>query len=266
MNWFYSEGDQQRGPVSDSQLDELLRSGKISPATLIWREGMTGWQPLNVAQPMVPPTLSGASTVCVECGRTFPPDELIQLNNSPVCAQCKPVFLQRLKEGAALPAASNLWQLGKKLIARSETIFPDRCVKCNAPANGYRLKRQLFWMHPAYYLFIFCNLLILLIVYMIVRKKAVVHIGLCEAHRAKRKNGLVIGWSSLGLAVVLFILAGVVGSGWFVLAGFLALLIGGITGAVMARTVTPAKIDKEYVWLTGVHKDFLTELPEWRGL
>jgi hypothetical protein len=34
---------------------------------------------------------------------------------------------------------------------------------------------------------------------------------------------------------------------------------------ILARTINPTKIDKEYVWATGCHHDFLEGLPEWRG-
>ncbi len=258
MNWFYAEGNQQLGPVSDSQLEEFLRSGKISPTTLVWREGMSQWQPLGVARPM--------ANVCVECGKSFPPEELIQLNNSPVCAQCKPILLQRMREGAATPSAfGSLWRMNSRLVARTGTVFPDRCVKCNAPAGGSRLKRTLYWMHPAWLLLFFVSGLILIIVYYAIRKQAVVHIGLCDAHRERRKLGIIIGWSSFLLGILLFILAGVYSSGWCALAGIVLWIGGVITGVVMARLVTPTKIDKDYVWMTGAHRDFLAQLPEWQG-
>jgi hypothetical protein len=33
----------------------------------------------------------------------------------------------------------------------------------------------------------------------------------------------------------------------------------------MARTIAAAKIDKEFVWITGCNRDFLADLPEWHG-
>jgi len=266
MNWFYSLDGQQCGPVSDSQLDDLLRSGKITPATLVWSEGMAEWQALSQARPSTPSSSVGQpGTVCVECGRTFPPDELVQLNRSWVCAGCKPTFLQRLAEGAAVPSKAGMWRMGKRLVTCSEATLPDRCVKCNAPANGFRLKRVLYWQHPAYYLLLLCNLLILLIVVLIVRKKAILHVGLCEKHRAKRKRGLIIGWSSVVIGVGLLICGAGFSSGWTAFAGGLVLVVGGITGAVMATVITPTKITKENVWVSGVHQDFLAQLPEWHG-
>ncbi len=266
MNWYYALDGQQKGPVSDSQLEELLRSGSINPATLVWRTGMTEWQPLTMARAGTPPAAGAApGIVCAACGRSFPPDNIIQLNNSWVCAQCKPEFLQRLAEGAALPAAGRLWRLKRQVVTFSGTTFPDRCVKCNAPANGFRLKRVLYWQHPAYYLLFLVNLLVLLIVILIVRKKAIVQIGLCERHRARRKRGVIVGWSSLAGCVILIVSAVVLSSGRAAVAGGLLLLAGGIYAAVAANTVTAAKITKENVWITGCKEDFLAVLPEWRG-
>ena len=74
-----------------------------------------------------------------------------------------------------MPSTGSLWRMNKRLVTRTETVFPDRCIKCNAPANGFRLKRTLYWQHPAYYFLLLCNLLVLLIVILIVRdRKSVV--------------------------------------------------------------------------------------------
>jgi len=109
MNWYYAEQGQQAGPVSDEQLDEMLRSGKIQPETLVWHEGMAAWATCREAKGgTIPPGASGAVTagppeaVCAECGKIFPIDETISHGNARVCAACKPVFLQKLQEGAAI--------------------------------------------------------------------------------------------------------------------------------------------------------------------
>jgi len=41
------EANQQRGPVSEEQLHELARAGKILPTTVVWREGMANWEPFH---------------------------------------------------------------------------------------------------------------------------------------------------------------------------------------------------------------------------
>lgn len=268
MNWFYSLGNEQNGPITETQLDELIRSGKINRETLVWREGMSDWQPLGAVRTIGVPSLPGANSgqTCVECGKTFAASDLIKINQSSVCANCKPIFLQRLSEGVAVPGSAGLWRAGKKIVTVAETTFPDRCIKCNAPTNGYHLKRVLYWHHPAYYLLLLCNLLILIIVVLIVRKKAIVHIGVCEKHRAQRKMDLIIGWSGALGGIVMLFASIVMESGWVALAGGVVLLFGLIWGGVRAPLVTASKITKQNVWISGAKREFLDTLPEWPGL
>lgn len=57
---------------------------------------------------------------CTQCSRILPKDELMRFENDRVCAQCKPLYLQRLKEGVR--PSTNLvyagfWvRLGAKII------------------------------------------------------------------------------------------------------------------------------------------------------
>lgn len=264
MQWHYAAEGQQLGPVSDAELGTLLREGKITPDTLVWREGMAEWQPLATArsQASPPPVAKSPATTCVECGQTFPPNELVRLNKALVCAACKPVFLQRMTEGAAIAGGAGLLRKGKKIVTVSETPFPDRCVKCNAPANGYRLKRVLYWHHPAYFLLLFCNLLVLLIVVLIVRKKAVLHVGLCEVHRKQRLIAIIACTVGMLGGLVAIIAGAVMPSGPVVVTGIVLFFAGAIWGITKGRTVYATKIDKQNVWVGGAGKEFLAQLPE----
>ncbi|MBI3882209.1 MAG: hypothetical protein HY301_19380, partial [Verrucomicrobia bacterium] len=51
------------------------------------------------APPLTAPPVQGG-LLCAECGKIFQPDEVIRVNDRWVCAACKPVFLQRVREGA----------------------------------------------------------------------------------------------------------------------------------------------------------------------
>lgn len=42
--WFYAERGQQQGPFPDAQFRDLIARGIIRPDTLIWTDGMAGWQ------------------------------------------------------------------------------------------------------------------------------------------------------------------------------------------------------------------------------
>jgi len=118
MNWYYVDQGQQTGPVNDAQFEELVRSGKIQPDTLVWREGMAGWMPQREAGGGPPPSglpLGGSpgpasgetvEAVCAECGKMFPTQDMIHhggaLGGVYICVNCKPVFLQKLAEGAPI--------------------------------------------------------------------------------------------------------------------------------------------------------------------
>jgi hypothetical protein len=90
----YSLNGQQRGPVSEDQLRQMIATGTISPDTLVWREGMADWQPLASV-------VSGISSTvrCSVCGQMFPPDQTLTIGGKVVCANCKPRFVQGMREG-----------------------------------------------------------------------------------------------------------------------------------------------------------------------
>ena len=43
-NWFYAANGQQQGPFGDVQLRDLIGNGTVRADTLVWTEGMAGWQ------------------------------------------------------------------------------------------------------------------------------------------------------------------------------------------------------------------------------
>ncbi|MEQ2006580.1 MAG: RDD family protein [Limisphaerales bacterium] len=64
MNWYYAIGQQQQGPVTEPQLHALAKDGVITGDTLVWREGLTNWQPYRtVAAPAMPPLPADARAV-----------------------------------------------------------------------------------------------------------------------------------------------------------------------------------------------------------
>ncbi|HKW30031.1 MAG TPA: RDD family protein [Verrucomicrobiae bacterium] len=118
MNWYYADQGQQTGPVTEEQFTELVRTGKIQPDTLVWREGMAAWAPYRQAgAPPHPSTSAPADgpgfvagqnpeAVCAECGKMFAIQDMIHHSGPTggiyICANCKPVFLQKLAEGAPI--------------------------------------------------------------------------------------------------------------------------------------------------------------------
>ncbi|HTB14212.1 MAG TPA: RDD family protein [Bryobacteraceae bacterium] len=107
MKWYYADAGRQVGPVEDAQLDELVRSGAVRDDTLVWREGMANWQPHSAvrgpAKPIPIPAaavpIAAETRFCSECGRPYPAHEMVTIGTATVCAQCKPLYMQRVREG-----------------------------------------------------------------------------------------------------------------------------------------------------------------------
>lgn len=45
MDWYYTAGTDQKGPVTESDLQQLARDGVITAQTYLWKAGMAAWEP-----------------------------------------------------------------------------------------------------------------------------------------------------------------------------------------------------------------------------
>jgi len=64
-SWFYASGGQQLGPYPEVQLRDLIARGSVRADTLVWTEGMAGWQkaaeiPGLMSGPSGPPSITQA--------------------------------------------------------------------------------------------------------------------------------------------------------------------------------------------------------------
>lgn len=111
MDWYYAKGEARTGPVGDQEFQSLVQQGVITPETLVWRDGMPGWQPLGAGTPpSLPVTSTVDATACALCGRSVPASEIFSLADAQYCSACKPQILQRITAGQpiATPAAEEL--------------------------------------------------------------------------------------------------------------------------------------------------------------
>lgn len=108
MNWYYKQGDEQGGPVDDGAFRQMVVDGVITADTPVRSEDMPDWlayrevwaESAAKAGEVPSPSL----VRCSECGGMFPEDETIRHDSIFICALCKPVFIQKLRQG--VPIAS----------------------------------------------------------------------------------------------------------------------------------------------------------------
>jgi len=109
MNWYYAEGKRKVGPIRKEEFRSLVQAKKINSKTLVWRPGMKDWQELgeivkqkSSSSQKQQKAVTPGQAVCSECGETFSEDEMISFENAKVCTGCKPVFVQKIKEGVSV--------------------------------------------------------------------------------------------------------------------------------------------------------------------
>ena len=159
MEWFYVVDGEKQGPVSKADIQGLIKARKIDGDTLVWREGMEDWKPLASLsrknpepelkskagerdapgiqrksegrdmeiKPKAPAGPPAKTETCSQCGGTFPEDETILYEDARICAGCKPLFMQKLREGVRVSGEmeyGGFWiRFGAKIIDGIVILF-----------------------------------------------------------------------------------------------------------------------------------------------
>jgi hypothetical protein len=59
--WYYAAQGTQQGPISEAELGDLVASGAVTAETLVWSEGMAGWDKAGRIPGLMPPGLEDGS-------------------------------------------------------------------------------------------------------------------------------------------------------------------------------------------------------------
>lgn len=159
------------------------------------------------------------------------------------------------------PVTGAIWREGSTLVMSKDASLPDRCVKCDAPANGFRLTRRMSWHHPLLFLLLLVAWVIYLILALVLRKQATVSLGLCQEHYERRKKLLTVGWVLFAIGLISPVVGFSTDYPGIALVGILLLLISIVWLAIFTRIVTVKKIDDQFVWLTGLNENYLARFP-----
>ena len=163
-----------------------------------------------------------------------------------------------------------MWRDGRLLVVKKGEVFPDRCVKTNDPAQGRRLRQTVDWHHPVVHLAHLATPLAYAAIAAIVARTATFDVGLGDRWRRRRRRATCIALAvfavSVGVAAYGITLFGRGPAGVWVFLSALVPLLGVFVFFLNGSPLVTAKrISGEYVWLAGVHPDFLAGLPVWPG-
>jgi hypothetical protein len=148
------------------------------------------------------------------------------------------------------------WRDGKRVVMDRNAVLPDRCFKCDEPADGYRRATTLTHVPTG------TELMVGAIAYAFA-KRAPIEIGLCGRHRRSKANVALVSLAVLLSSIFVFTqvratelvlpLLATVG------------LIGGVIGLLYAfvgtRVVRATRITDTHIWLKGAGEPFLASLP-----
>jgi len=226
--WFYTAGEKQAGPVPSFELRELALSGQLRPTDLVFKEGARDWIPARDVAGLFDREVDAAAEQDRQARRR------------------------------------GLFRDGDILVVRKGAPLPPRCVKTNQPTAAV-LKRTFYYMSPWIYLLLLAHVLIFIVVALLVRKTATLHVGLSEEAQAARRRGILNAWTAALAGVGMIVGAFPAESWWLGLAGAGVLMAAMIYGARKASVLSARLIDDQYAHLKGVCPEFLEDLPEWHA-
>lgn len=61
--WYYGAQGQQQGPVTETELRQLMAQGVVTRETLVWRDGLAEWKPMGDVAELLAPPLGAASAM-----------------------------------------------------------------------------------------------------------------------------------------------------------------------------------------------------------
>jgi hypothetical protein len=159
-------------------------------------------------------------------------------------------------------AGGNFRVDGKCLVVTSGAMLPQICVKTGEPVPHNMLSKRFVWCSPIVGLLIFLSPLVLIVVYLVVRKKCAVTFGLLPSLQKSYRRQRVI---KVLAAIVLFLtLPFAAGSNSMpviiiVMVLFLASIVSLFIGS---RPLTITKYHKGEFWIRGCCEAALAQVEQ----
>jgi hypothetical protein len=156
-----------------------------------------------------------------------------------------------------------VWRAGRRMVVAGDAEFLDRCVKTDLPAEGEWADLRLRWHHPALYLVLLVNIIVYFIVAYFASTSVVVHVGITHRALFAARRAWRLTWALVLVGLALCAAAVLAGPALLWGPGVALMVVAIPVFLLRARIVWPTRIEHGYVWLAGVHPDYLARLPEW---
>lgn len=140
MVWYYVKDGVRQGPVEEAEFSRLVGQSIVRSDTLVWHEGMSDWSAYSSVPPAATPAAPVPTPVtaevrveptpvqepekvfvaaapvasavasrplvyCSQCGQPYRSEDMVRFGAVAVCANCKEIYAQRLRETGQVTAA-----------------------------------------------------------------------------------------------------------------------------------------------------------------
>lgn len=164
--WYYANGDKQLGPITEEELRVLATSGKLLPADMVWKQGMSGWATASSisalfprtsqAPPPLPPVVAAptkpskiaANRVTCELdlpGQDGPHQVDLLLDGEKIATGSWQAGIHNLQFESAIGSHTFTLQLTATVFGASRTGKKEYQVQFKKPGH-YTLKFKYGWM------------------------------------------------------------------------------------------------------------------------
>lgn len=156
---------------------------------------------------------------------------------------------------------------GRFLVVRDGAVLPEVCVITNEPTDSrnWRRRVKIAWTPPWVYALIIVNLIVLVIVSLIVQKKAQITYSLGSRARSRIVMRRSIGWILLLVCIGLFgagVMAQTDEAMGITLTAAIVSLIASLILFVIANPVKVVKFKDGWFRIKGCSPEFLDTLPQ----
>jgi hypothetical protein len=156
------------------------------------------------------------------------------------------------------------WRCGAMLVAEHGATLPCRCVRCNRPVASPPIRCKLFLAPGNWWLPTVLGVLPWYLARAATGRRSFVRAHFCDIHLGRQRAAIRIAallWATGALMIALAFLR----HGLDAFAGVIAILAGLMLWLLSPGSLSATRIDDEHVWVEGVDRAFLAELPARAG-
>jgi hypothetical protein len=171
--------------------------------------------------------------------------------------------LDEVDEDSRSPAG-RAWRYGAMLVAEHGATLPNRCVRCNRPVESPPVHCPLFIAPDRWWLPTVVGVIPWYLARAARGKRSFVRAHFCEIHLGRQRAALRIAGLLWATGIVMILLA-FLRHGLDAFAGIIAIAAGLMVWLLSPGSLSATRIDDEHVWVEGVDRAFLAELPARSG-